>query len=281
MTSIRNILNRITIEVISRVRTVPAYIHIPKTGGTYIGQRETTEKPVIWPVKRLGHIAVVDNKEYPNYIYYPRDEENSYNTVLLEDLRKYFVFSTVRNPFAWLVSYADHAGGWTPRYRNTEHYDYQNAQRGFDYLVKTIANRETPWPCRKFIFFQIFCNNGELVVDWITRTETLDNDLKDLADFLNISYYKGQKQRVGQHKDYRTYYDDSLIDLVCETWGREVDLFGYTFDGLDLSSALLRNPIDKSTKQSIRYDWTTDTLEIRLSKTGSNGDGPPNVSQKG
>src|SRR5210317_1562443 len=101
-----------------------AYIHIPKTGGTYIGQLETTSNPVIWPLRYLGHVAIVANTDYPNYLYYPRDPENSHRTVMKNILQQYFVFSTVRNIFSWLVSYAGHAGAWPNKYFNPEHYDF-------------------------------------------------------------------------------------------------------------------------------------------------------------
>lgn len=130
-----------------------AYLHISKTGGTYIAQLETDRIPVISPLIYLGHSTVVTDKRQPNYLYYPRDPQNSYNTILQTDIKDIFIFSTVRNIFSWLVSYAGHAGCWQNKYLNTEHYDYKNAKKGFNYLIQTIANREIPWPNRKFIFF--------------------------------------------------------------------------------------------------------------------------------
>ena len=67
---------------------------------------------------------------------------------------------------------------------------------------------------------------------------------------------------MGKHNDYRTYYTDSLIDLVAETWGRELKLFGYTFDGLDVSMAILKKFVDKETQMRIHYSWKTDKLLI-------------------
>jgi hypothetical protein len=31
-------------------------------------------------------------------------------------------------------------------------------------------------------------------------------------------------------KDYRTFYDDRLALAVKNTWAREIDAFGYTFE---------------------------------------------------
>ena len=42
----------------------PVFIHIPKTGGTYIGQFENYGRPAFWPVEHLGHVAVVENEDH-------------------------------------------------------------------------------------------------------------------------------------------------------------------------------------------------------------------------
>jgi hypothetical protein len=191
MRSLRKLFRK-AIEVTKPASRV-AYIHIPKTGGTYIGQFESNRQPVVWPVKRLGHVCVVDETRKGPQVYPPKN--GIVETINLGYIGKFFVFSTVRNIFEWLVSYAGHAGGWSPKYVDTNHYDHENAQKGFDYLVKTIIDRGDIWPCRKSIFFQLFCDNGELVVDWITRTETLDKDLEELAKYLGIYYRKKAKDR--------------------------------------------------------------------------------------
>lgn len=245
-----------------RYGKVPAFIHIPKTGGTYLTQYETDKNPVIWPMKPLGHSCVVNKSislpdDYPPRIGYLRyiNDQN--------DLKKYFVFSTVRNIFDWLVSYWGHAGGHNPKYHDTNHYDYENAQKGFEYLVKTIANREDKWPSRKFIHFAVFSYHGDLIVDWINRTETLDEDLKALAKYKNLRYVRKEKQREGVRKrDYRDYYNDELIELVYKTWGRELKLFGYTFEGLDIETAVLKRKIEGSQKDNIKYFWENDKLFI-------------------
>ena len=35
-----------------------------------------------------------------------------------------------------------------------------------------------------------------------------------------------------QRGDYRSYYDQTLIDGVAARYGQDLDLFGYSFDGL-------------------------------------------------
>ncbi len=219
-----------------------ALIHIPKTGGTYVNQFEGEKTPVIWPFVDLGHTCIIDNATEKNSVYPPK--RGIIRTTPLSKIQKYKILSIIRNPFAWLVSYAGHAGAWPTNYLNTDHYDFNNAQKGFDYLVKSIVNRDDIWPNRKFIFFPLFSDNGAMVVDYLARTETLDTDLNHFAQLNDLKYKKKKKQRLGKKSDYRSYYNDKLINLVEETWGREMKLYGYSFNGLNLQKAIIKNEIN-------------------------------------
>ncbi len=253
--------NRAT-ELIKRLHSESCYIHIPKTGGTYLAQLETDGNPVVHPMKYFGHCLVVNNEtdcnDYGRIIGY-LDKRS----IEMRELRKLFVVSTVRNPYSWLVSYAGHAGGWNPKYKHSSHYDYENSQKGFDYLVRAIADRDSDiWPNRKFIHFAIFSNSGDLSVDWLNRTESLDEDLKALARTRGLTFNQRERQRVGGVKDYRSYYNDALIDLVRSTWGREMSLFGFDFDGEASFAPILGREISRETKQCVSYDWFSDTLIV-------------------
>lgn len=239
---------------------IPAYIHVPKTGGTYLSQLESDGEPVIQPIRYLGHTAIVSRPGAPSF--YPVEGFRSRVThpkALLDD---YFVVSTVRNPFSFLVSYWVHAGGLNPKYDDPTHYDYDNARKGFDYLMKTIASREAPWPSRKLIHFELFCDDGDLLVDWINRNETLDADLADLAVLLKLRYRRQPPQRVGTKGSYLDHYDDALSELVETTWGRELKLFGYTRTGSDPAKAVLGRRIDPAVKGAVKYWWDSDRLVV-------------------
>ncbi len=245
-------------------RRVPAFIHIPKTGGTYLGQLESTQTPVIQPVKHLGHRYVVTNPDSLNPIYNVPPYNWPKYTINYADTHKYLLFVVVRNIYDWLVSYYHHAGGTNEKYRNMEHYDYALAQKGFDYLVNSIMDREDIWPNRKFIFFQVFADNGKLVADYILRNSTLDADLEWLAQAEKLEYHQQPRQRVGHSDDYKPYYSSGLIQKVESTWNREMLLYGFSFDKTfdNSDKALLRKKISKYDKDHISYCYSTDTLKI-------------------
>ena len=245
----------------------PAYLHIPKTGGTYLGQLELDKKPVLQPLVYLGHSYVIDSSDDMNVIYLEHALDRAKRSVLEPwEIQNYHMFSTVRNIFDWLVSYASHAGGWNPKYRNTEHYDYEAAQKGFDYLLKTIVNREYQWPGRRFIHSQLFSSGGDLVVDWLNSTASLDQDLEDFAKKYGYSYRGRPKQRLGNREDYRNYYDDGLLELVYETWSDEIDLLGFDFDGGARDTTKLPRAISEDVKKRVRYDWKRNLLSYDSSQ---------------
>jgi len=218
-----------------------AFIHIPKTGGSYLGKTTVrhhhigrvglNSRNVIKPMINLGHTAIGNNRQEYNYLHYPRKESESFwhNIHTKEVLSEYDVFTNVRNPFAWLVSWAATSGGWGSYGKTKTHYEYANASKDFKRFIKTVATREEYWPSKKFLFFQMFDSNGDMVVDWVNRAEELDMDLELMAKHYGVQYTAKERENVSDHKDYRLYYDDELIDIVLNTWGREIKLFGYTF----------------------------------------------------
>jgi len=243
------------------IQKTPAFLHVPKTGGTYLVQRESDDDPVISPLKYFSHQWVVRSLDRSDPVFPPQGFRREY---VLEKraLAPYFVFTTVRNPFSFLVSYLWHAGGLNPKYHDPDHYDFANAGKGFEYLLKTIVNRDEPWPSRKLIHGQLFCDDGDLIVDWVNHNESLDDDLARMAERLRIRYRRQKPQRVGRTDDYRTYYTDALIDLVNTTWARELDLFGYELDGRRAEPPVLQGEVTRDQKRDIKYLWERDELRM-------------------
>jgi len=240
------------------------FLHIPKTGGSYVHQG----KPIT-PIINLGHKNILDNPNdfdiFENPLYY-KDFQNKERVrknhlgISAQSIQNKFIFSNIRNIFKWLVSFAGHIGCWNAKHNvGSMHYDYKYAQKGFDYYIKTIANRTFPYPSKKFLFTQLFSSQGSFIVDWLNYTDTLDNDLKSLAKFKNLKYAKKNKRRVGNNKDYRMYYTSDLIDLVYKTWDREIKLYNFDFDNNKQHSNKLSHLIKQP---KLKYTWIDDKFEL-------------------
>jgi len=246
-------------------KDAPYFLHVLKTGGTYIGQLDSSDTPVLWPIQYLGHTVVVNStdefdREFPPAGY----SENKY--IYSKDLKDKLVFSVVRNPFDWLVSYISFQGGWKKEYAETSHYDYElcKDKNKFDYAVKTILERDDgKWPSKRFMYFQLFDSNAYLVPSWFMRNETLDDDLEFFAKSNGYKYTQKEKQKVGSRSDYRSYYTDELRELLEKAWSRELNMFGYNFDGYEKEHILFNSKLSKEERLEYRYDYRTDNLIMK------------------
>jgi len=224
-------------------RDVLVYVHIPKTGGTYL---TSLIKGV--PFVTLNHSVLRDDLD-DVHVPFPLSGTR------YKPRRNHFLFSTVRHPLRFFRSYYHHVVGFGP-YHNEQHYDYASAEKGFEYLIKTILDRNDVWPSRRFLFPQLFDQRGRLVVSWINRTETLDEDMEALAREKGFEYRRGRPKRVSPGKELGHYFSDSLRETVEKHYAREIALFGYHSDAR-FSNTVLHRRVDQS---GTRYVYISDEL---------------------
>jgi hypothetical protein len=234
-------------------------MHVPKTGGTTIGQSSM--------IKSFHHGMAIEEPGQINWIYsYQNMKHAKGNVVMLSELAKWYVISIVRNPFSWLVSYADWASCFSSW--NSGHNDYENAKKGFDSFIRNIASREGRWPCRKFIFVQLFTPSGTCSIDHVFHNEYLESELTTFFSERGQSYSKQRRRQQGRRKGedrkaISEYYTPELAELVYTTWRREFELLGYGSDPAKLypEGGLLNGATAKN-KKRVRYVWSTNTLTI-------------------
>lgn len=257
-------MQRLSLNAISSSDS-PHFLHVPKTGGTYIGQLDTSDTPVLWPVRYMGHKLVINSKdefddEFPPMGY------SKYKYIYSKHLRDKFVFSVVRNPFDWLVSYISFQGGWKSTYNNSSHYDYElcRDKNKFDYAVRTILERDDgKWPSKSFMYFQLFDSNSYFIPSWLMRNETLDSDLELFASANGYKYTKKKKQKAIDRGKYQSYYSDDLRECLEGAWERELTMFGYDFDGYDESHKLFNRKLTAEERLKYRYNYRTDCLVVK------------------
>ena len=131
----------------------------------------------------------------------------------------YFKFGFVRNPFARFVSYCAFVTSKTA---------------AFERDPKAVMREVIAAPPRGHIIFQpqhqfLADATGALLTDFVGRVESIQADFDSLCDRLGIPSAVLGHKNSSQHGDYRSYYDQELVDGVGQLFARDLELFGYDF----------------------------------------------------
>ena len=134
----------------------------------------------------------------------------------------YCKIAFVRNPYSWLVSLYEIVLQ-SPKHR---HFEIVSAMRGFSaYVDWEIARNQR-------VQYRYLCDrHGQLLVDQVGYYERLSADAARIFAALNVDL--APLPHVGQftRRDYRDFYDAKTRKKVAAHWARDLELFGYDFDG--------------------------------------------------
>ena len=191
------------------------FIHIPKTGGTSLAEpRYQDGKGALAGLLgetdyiQAGHIRAVGLKER-----------------MSEHWDKYFKFAFVRNPWDRMVS--------------LYHYFLQDSEKRVSELGRRIAACDG---------FADFCSRleeleldahfdeqisylidfqGNFLIDYIGRFETLDRDYASVCTKLALPVVKLPHYRQSSHQHYLQYYDDQARCVIAERYKNDIAAFNY------------------------------------------------------
>src|SRR5690606_16538535 len=132
-----------------------------------------------------------------------------------------FKFAFVRNPWDRLVS------RYTYLLRQESHHSHEFVKRmkGFEEYLD--------WEIRRGKMSQadyVTDGRGELIVDFIGHYERLNDDFEKICAHLGIQASL-PRVNVSKHQDYRSYYTARTRDAVAKHFRKDLELFGYDFDG--------------------------------------------------
>jgi len=134
---------------------------------------------------------------------------------------EFFEFAFVRNPWDWLASTYHYLCN-TPSHR---HHRRVVAMASFPSYVDFEIARD------KRSQAAFVCDDNEVIVDFVGRFETLQEDFLAVCRRIGIEASLPFVNKT-DHDDYRKLYDDMLIEKIARHWQRDIDLFAYEFDGL-------------------------------------------------
>lgn len=136
----------------------------------------------------------------------------------------YFKFAFVRNPFDRFVSYC----AFMLRDREVFQHRPQHVMRHFLFAQ----------PPEDHILFQpqaslLVDDDGRtLLTDAVGRVEDMQGSYDAICARLGVASRPLDRVNESRHGDYRQYYDQALIDGVAARYARDLELFGYTFEGM-------------------------------------------------
>ena len=140
-----------------------------------------------------------------------------------ETFASYRKVAFVRNPFSWLVSLYE----LVLQSPNHRHFDAVSAMDGFAGYVDWEIGRR-----KRAQYPYLFDRRGALLVDFVGRYERLADDAARIFAILDVPL--APLPHVGQftRRDYREFYDATTRRKVEAHWARDLDVFGYGFDGI-------------------------------------------------
>ncbi|MEW6676313.1 MAG: sulfotransferase family 2 domain-containing protein [Pseudomonadota bacterium] len=208
------------------------YVHIAKTGGTSVRtalERLRWRDPYYWlmfPCHRLSHLT-----GHRLGTKFPRHSKVIAAQEMLpkEFFDGLFKFAFVRNPWDLQVSSFHHIRRERPHYmegRDTfaEFLRWKlDPERPYQFHIDTSIERQSDY---------LIDLRGKLIVDFVGRYERLQEDFDTACQRIGIPpiALPHRRQATDRNKDYRSYYDDSLVDLVARHFQDDVARFGYSFD---------------------------------------------------
>lgn len=136
----------------------------------------------------------------------------------------YFKFAFVRNPFDRFVSYC--------AFMLCGNDLFQQQPRD---VMRHFLFREPP---EHHILFQpqaslLMDEDGKaLLADRVGRVEDMQASYDAICAHIGIPSRLLDRVNGSRHGDYRRYYDQALIDGVAARYAQDLNLFGYTFEGM-------------------------------------------------
>lgn len=147
--------------------------------------------------------------------------------IAIKDLKKalpknifdtYYKFAFVRNPYDWQVSL------YFYMLQQQSHYQH--------HLIKNMSfNEYLEWRVLNDLRLQqeqLIDQDGKLLIDYIGKLESIQEDFKLIANKLNIKYKDVPHYNKSTHEDYIKYYNSNSIQLVNKYFNADFKLFGYS-----------------------------------------------------
>ena len=154
----------------------------------------------------------------------------------------YFSFAFVRNPWARLVSWFEYFNREVNKHESgapseggiptgpARHPAYAQWKTYSMMDFATWLRREHAQNSHRLSYQRYYEDeNGKPLLNFIGKTENLQEDFNIVCDKIGIPRQKLPHKNKTKHKHYSTYYDDDTRELVAEKYAKDIERFGYSF----------------------------------------------------
>ncbi|MEN8190088.1 MAG: sulfotransferase family 2 domain-containing protein [Thermodesulfobacteriota bacterium] len=204
------------------------FVHIAKAAGSSIEEGLAQFRPPLTGNKIRKRLVLLGSLNRIGGLY--RHAEFGQHATLAgarsvlppEVFESLYKFAFVRNPWDRMVS----------RYhflqKNTKHHRHQMIQEmnNFDDYLDWELKRNGMHQ-----FGMVTDGEGRLLTDFIGYFERLEEDFAQICSHLSLDARLPHRNKT-RHSDYRTYYSDKGREKVAQFFKKDIELFGYTFDGI-------------------------------------------------
>jgi len=172
------------------------------------------QEPANQVLKRIG-VPQFGPEKYPDHM----KASDLIQQTSLERFNSMFSFAFVRNPWDWELSHYKYI---LKRPRHEFHQEVQGLGSFSEYVR---------WRCDGRFQLQksFIVHQGQPVVDFVGRFETIDADFQHVAKRLGIS---SKLRRLNQTRRtvYQQHYDTKTSELISNAFAADIAEFGYRFD---------------------------------------------------
>lgn len=209
---LRNVEDPNSYSLLPLIRRRCIFVHVPKCAGTSLCRQ-------LFGSQGPGHIRIKD-----------------YQVALsVREFSHFFKFTIVRNPWDRLVSAFHYlkAGGMN---RMDREWALSNISRfqDFDEFVREWVNSDNVNDGSYFHFRPqvsfVRLTSGVIPLDFIGRTESLDDDLAEICSHLHMPQVKLRKHNASQHEPYQKLYVQDTRAIVERVYAEDIKTFDYKFD---------------------------------------------------
>jgi hypothetical protein len=219
------------------------FVHIPKSAGQSIEQFFMDRLQLDWDQDRAA--LYLQNNSDPSLgteklAHLSATEYVACGHLSQEEFSRLFKFSFVRNPWARILS----------EYRYRNYFQHRSFR---DFVLNKLPRPDWDDKYRHVMpqYDMLHDNNGKLLVDFVGRFESLQEDFDKVCDHLGIEESQlphrnrsDKKSRdlkrktrnwmfangENQLRSLADFYDDETREAVAEFYRKDIEAFGYEFD---------------------------------------------------